>query len=118
MRDCKTIVLIEDEDDFRENLRDLLAAHGFQVLAAAGGREGLELLQTADNPCFVLVDLLMPDMDGWELIGEIAKVPRLAAIPVCICTSVPDRAPSGFTLITKPVDVAALLVHVHRCCEQ
>lgn len=112
----KTVVLIDDEDDVRENTRDLLVACGFTVVTAANGREGLELLASVEGPCFVLLDLLMPGMDGWEFLRELDKDPILSKLPVYVCTSVPERAPSGRPVMRKPVDVPTLLDEIRCHC--
>jgi CheY-like chemotaxis protein len=116
MTDCKTVIVVDDEEDVRENLRDLLEASGFRVETAANGADALQRLRAVEHPCVILLDLLMPVMDGWQFLAEMSRDPLLAPIPVCICTSAPDRAPAGYALLKKPVDVVVLLDEVRRNC--
>ena len=111
-----TIVLIDDDEDVCENMRDLLTAHGFEVATATSGRAGLELLASLDSPCFVLVDLMMPEMTGWELIAELEKNPSLSQLAVYVWTSIPEKAPPGRPVLRKPLDVGALIDEIRSHC--
>ena len=63
----KTILVVDDDEDIRELLKDALEDKGYVVRVAENGRVGLESLQQLDHPCMVLLDLLMPVMTGNEL---------------------------------------------------
>src|SRR5205814_830229 len=71
------------------------AAPGYGVVTAADGREALECLADRRLPSLILLDLSMPEMDGWAFRIEQMKDPRLAAIPVVICTAMYDPAPAA-----------------------
>jgi CheY-like chemotaxis protein len=86
------------------------------VLVAHNGQEGLEVLRDGEQPCFVLLDLMMPVMDGWRFLEVVGADPALARIPLTISTSAPERAPKGRPVIPKPVDLRTLLDHVQRAC--
>jgi CheY-like chemotaxis protein len=74
--ECRLLV-VDDNDEFRESLRRALASHGFGVDAAAGGNEALSLWENAEPPyCALLVDIAMPDMSGFEVSDYIRKHPR------------------------------------------
>ena len=63
-------------------------------------------MMTAEPPCFVILDLMMPVMDGWEVAGRMHEDPRLEAIPVCVVTATPEWAPSdSVCVMPKPIDV-------------
>ncbi len=116
MTACKTVIVIDDEDELRESLQDLLEAHGFQVAVARNGQEALDVLGQIELPCFILLDLMMPVMDGWEFLRERARQPRLAEVPVIIATSSPAQAPAGYQLLAKPINLAHLVDEVRRVC--
>lgn len=113
----KTVVVIDDEPGYCETIKDLLEDEGYAVEIAADGQAGLELLQRLPvRPCLLLLDLIMPILDGTAVYREIQADPRLASISVVIATSDPARAPSGATVMPKPVSVEQLLQAVRRSC--
>jgi len=111
----KRLLIVEDERDLLESLREFFEDAGFSVQAADNGAEALGLLQQGELPCVVLLDLAMPLLDGNELYARMRKEPRLAGIPVIVSTSDPSRAPSGVLIMKKPVNLRSLLgaVQVH-----
>jgi CheY-like chemotaxis protein len=111
-----TVVVVEDEEDTRELLRELLEGAGFQVKTAEDGLVALDVLRSTSPVCMVLVDLLMPRMNGLELIHAIAADPGLAQLHVVVSTSAPDKAPAGIPCLPKPVDISSLLAVVAGRC--
>lgn len=111
-----TVVVIDDEEDVRAMLRYFLEEEGYRVIEARDGLEGLELLRSLPLPCFVLLDLVMPRMDGWEFRKRQLEEPRLANLPVFVSTSAVDRVPPGVPMIPKPVDPALLLREIRAAC--
>jgi two-component system, chemotaxis family, chemotaxis protein CheY len=116
--DCRVLV-VEDDDATLEAVAELLEGEGVSVCKARNGREALELLQQGSAPGLIIVDLMMPVMDGWELCRRIAADEGLAGIPIAIVTAAAaiDRMPvrrndAGF--FTKPVDYRQLLEVVRR----
>src|SRR6516225_8180968 len=85
---CK-ILIVDDEPDIREVLRDSLSDAGHQVCEAGNGRVALmSLMRPIETlPCVVIVDLRMPDMDGWDLVAAMKREPRLRAIPVIVLSA-------------------------------
>lgn len=112
-KDC--VLVVEDEDDAREMMRELVELGGCSALLAANGAEALHMLASA-RPCLIVLDLLMPVMDGVKLLEELSRRPALASIPVVIATSAPHRAPSGTPVLAKPIDVKALWDWMRRSC--
>lgn len=113
----KLIVVVDDEPGFCETVKDLLEDEGYAVEIAADGRAGLELLRRLpERPCLLLLDLTMPILDGNEVYRELQADPRLAPIRVVIATSDPARAPSGATVLAKPMTIERLLEAVHASC--
>ena len=112
---CRHILLIEDEPDLRETLRELLELVGFKVETAANGREGLRKLESAGNPCLILLDLMMPVMNGWQFLEALRKdpLPGRASIPVLVVSAALDmqdiQSQYGCRSLRKPVDIDKLI---------
>jgi CheY-like chemotaxis protein len=114
---CRVLV-VEDDDVIRESMSELLALEGFDVIAAANGREALELVRAGWRPCAVLLDLFMPVMDGWQFLAEIERDRELADLPITIVSAAGDRLSGvgGRRILRKPVSLHRLLAAVHASC--
>jgi CheY-like chemotaxis protein len=115
-----TLLVVEDHDDSREFFRRLLRALGARVLVAANGLDALHLLQST-RPAAILLDLMMPIMDGFTFARRLSQDRRLAAIPVIAVTALGGARDllqtwqAGFSgHVTKPVGQAALLTVLGR----
>ncbi|UWQ32196.1 response regulator [Leisingera sp. M527] len=118
-RDNPRILVVDDDRASRELMRVMLAKQGYDVVTAVDGREGLELARRM-KPSAITLDVVMPELDGWEFLKEIKSDTETAAIPVIMATMTeePDR---GFALgaseyMTKPIDrekMKALLSKYH-----
>jgi len=82
----RRIVYIEDEPEMIDLVRLILSRKHYQVTGASGGREGLEIIRTT-KPDAVLLDLMMPDMDGWEVYHQLKAEETTRAIPVIVVTA-------------------------------
>jgi DNA-binding response OmpR family regulator len=82
----KSVVCIEDEPEMIDLIKLILGRKGFELAGAMGGREGLEMIRRL-KPDLVLLDLMMPDMDGWEVYQQIKSDDELKHIPVIIVTA-------------------------------
>ena len=82
----RRIVYIEDEFDMIDLVRLILGQKGYEVVGAIGGREGLKMVQQ-ELPDLVLLDLMMPDMDGWEVYQQMRAEEATREIPVIIVTA-------------------------------
>ena len=82
----KHILCIEDEPEMIDLIRLILGRRGFEVEGAAGGKEGLEKIR-AKTPDLVLLDLMMPDMDGWEVYQQMKADEKTKNIPVIVVTA-------------------------------
>jgi len=82
----KRILCIEDEPEMIDLIRLILGRRGFEVIGAAGGKEGLEKVRQ-DPPDLVLLDLMMPDMDGWEVYQQMKADEKTKNIPVIVVTA-------------------------------
>ncbi len=111
-----TVLVVDDDPDIRDGLRMVLEDEGFAVRTAADGAEAVARMEH-ERPCFVILDLMMPVMDGWEVAGRMHDEERLAHIPVCVVTATPEWAPADSACVLgKPIDVHRLLRIVHDYC--
>jgi len=117
----KTIVCIEDEPEMIDLVRLILGRRGFELIGAVGGREGLETVRRV-KPDLVLLDLMMPDMDGWEIYQHMKADEELRNIPVIIVTAKAQSIDKVLGLhiakvddyITKPFGPQELIDSVNR----
>jgi DNA-binding response OmpR family regulator len=82
----KRVVYIEDEEEMIDLVRLILGRRGFEVVGANGGREGLDLVRKL-IPDLVLLDLMMPDLDGWDVYQQIKADEKTKEIPVIVITA-------------------------------
>jgi len=118
-RAAKTILVIEDDAATREALAMILRGDGFTVTGAANGQEALGLLRSGLKPDLILLDLMMPIMDGWQFRREQVRDDALAAVPVVILSAdgnVQLKAASlhAVDFLQKPVDAEHLLDVIRR----
>jgi CheY-like chemotaxis protein len=107
-----TILLVEDNDDVREMMAVALELGGHSVTSAPNGRVALELLTKGMRPSLIVLDLMMPVMNGWELCRVLKANPRLSEIPVVVVSAVTSDAAqrlAGRQFVPKPVDISYLL---------
>lgn len=117
----KRVLCIEDHPEMIELIRLILGRQGFDVEGAEGGREGLESMQE-NPPDLVLLDLMMPDMDGWEVYRQIKASDQLKEIPVIAVTAKAQGIDRVLGLhiagmddfITKPFGPKELIASVER----
>ncbi len=112
----RSVLVVDDEPDLREALADLLVDQGFMVMTAASGRDALELL-AACRPAVVVLDVMMPIMNGIELLEIMKKEPALSCIPVLLVTASHNIGQGDVPLFHKPVDVDRLISAIRACIE-
>ena len=108
----RTVMVVDDDADLRETVCTALADEGYDCVGASNGADALAKLQAGDLPQLILLDLMMPFMDGWTFLEEKSKDPRLAAIPVLVLSAsarAGERAPDSPRAIRKPMDLDVLL---------
>ncbi len=120
----KRVLVIEDQEDNRTILRDLLSSVGIQVIEAENGALGVEAA-TRERPDLILMDIQMPEMDGYEASRRIKALPELAAVPIIAVTSyalsgddAKARAAGCDDYVTKPYSPRALLAKVMAWLER
>ena len=117
----KRLVCIEDEPEMIDLVRLILSRKGFTVIGANGGVEGLEVVRQ-EKPDLILLDLMMPDMDGWEVYQQIKADEELREIPVVVVTAKAQSIDKVLGLhiakvddyITKPFGPQELLESVEK----
>ncbi len=111
------VLLVDDDDAIRETLSMILQDHGYEVRTAEHGVDALEVIGSHGEPCFALVDLMMPVMDGVELIEKLKSDPRLATIPVVAFSGGSSVAPpAGTKLLRKPLGSDVILREIQQHC--
>ncbi len=119
-----TVLVVDDDDDLRETVEVLLRAHGYQVATAASGLEALDWLrERAADTCVVLLDLMMPGMDGFTLRSTMSADPLLSPIPVVVVTGAgvlarQRGAELRADVLYKPLDLSVLLGAVRKHCQE
>lgn len=117
----RTVLVVDDDDDLREVLRDVIEEARFRVLTARNGDEAFALLESGETPCLILLDLKMPGMDGREFRRRQLANPRIAGIPVVGFTGlaageVEVRRLALSSFLRKPVNLHQLLETVEHYC--
>ena len=119
---CKsrTVLVVDDDPGVGDALAMVLSDEGYQVVTARDGRAALSYLADHEAPSIILLDIMMPGMDGYAFRKEQRRHPALAAIPVVVLSAgarnepVMEMCPAGF--LGKPVDVDALLALLEEYC--
>ncbi len=112
-----TILIVDDDRDVVESMSYFLEVAGYAVEVAHDGREALAVLARLPAPSLILVDLIMPVMDGIELLGELRKRPALAAVPVVVVSAASTiSAPPGVPVLPKPFSLDTFLSVVKAHC--
>jgi CheY-like chemotaxis protein len=107
----RTVLVVDDDSDIRELLQEVLRSEGYGVIAAENGRVALEHLRSgAPLPALVILDLMMPVMNGWELLDQLRADPELRALAVMVISGSGTPMPDGARrLLRKPFEMRRLL---------
>jgi CheY-like chemotaxis protein len=113
----QSVLIVEDDHDIRVSVRYTLEDQGYVVLTVTNGRSALELLEeVAPPPVLILLDLMLPIMDGWEFASQLRTRAHLATIPIAVISAF-DSAPAlpgAVAFLKKPFSPEALLQLVAR----
>jgi CheY-like chemotaxis protein len=113
------VLIVEDDEDLRDMMAQMLNIEGFHTATVANGREALEYLHATGKPNVILLDLMMPIMDGWEFRRQQKADPELAPVPVIILSALDQTraAPvDAEAFLKKPLDFERLLELVRDHC--
>jgi len=114
------VLVVEDDRELRESLKATLQGAGFSVVEAANGEEALRLLGRNASISVILLDVVMPVMDGWEFRAAQKRDPELAKIPVVAMSGfqkeIDDRPIDSDAFLPKPVRAEVLIETVRNCC--
>ena len=116
----KKVLLVEDDLDLRDVLQDILESEGYDVIPATNGHQALEYLHTsrggADAPALMILDLMMPLVNGWQVLEAIREDPSLHE-PIVVVSASGRQTPKGVaTYLHKPFNLMDLLNTIHQIC--
>jgi CheY-like chemotaxis protein len=116
-----SVLVVDDDADIRDSIGDILELRGYEVTRAANGREALDRLRNGPRPCVILLDLMMPVLNGWEFREQQKSDQALASVPVVVISgdgSTDQKAASiGVQeYLRKPLELSAILDVVRRHC--
>jgi CheY-like chemotaxis protein len=120
--ESQTVLVVDDDPDITDELGELLESEGYGVAAAPNGLAALGQLRRGLRPCVILLDLMMPVMDGWDFRAQQLKDPELRDIPVVIITAAGFSEASvkaqfgDIAFVPKPPPADGLLATVKRLC--
>ncbi len=115
------VLIVDDDGGIRGVLSEILQDEGHLVESAGNGQEALRKLESSTRPCLILLDLMMPVMNGWEFMSRRTELDGLANIPVVVISAdanVGEKASSigASDYLQKPIDLDRLLDTVARYC--
>jgi len=112
---ARFVLIVDDDPDLLDVTSFVIENEGMAVETARNGEEALALLGTGRLPAVVLLDLMMPVMNGWEFLTAVANDPVLRTLPVVVLTAAEHaQIPGALEILSKPMDLKALLRVVER----
>ena len=108
-----TVLIVDDDRDVLDTMREILESEGHRILCAANGRDALALTWR-ERPDLVLLDLEMPVMDGRTYLDEVRRTPELAAVVVVVLSGAEDADDLGAESVKKPLRLDTLLGLIDR----
>lgn len=114
----KTILIIEDNAAVVSTMKSILELEGYNVHTASNGQEGIEMLQKIGSACVVLLDMMMPVLNGWHFLDFQRSKPEFRDIPVIVVSAFGEiaRSVNPQDYIPKPVKLELLLTTVQKYC--
>jgi DNA-binding response OmpR family regulator len=117
-------LIVDDEEDTLNLLRDRLTEEGFVTIAAHNGKEAIEKA-IRNNPDLILLDIMMPEITGWDVMEQLKQTEGISSIPVVVLSAVSTEADKqrGYRMgikhyLTKPFEVKALISEIKRVIQQ
>jgi CheY-like chemotaxis protein len=117
----KQVMIVDDDNDIRDAISQILEYEGYEVLQASNGQEGIDRLRDQQKPGLILLDLMMPVMNGWQFRTELQSNPILKEIPVVILSADGNIQQKSENIgvagyLKKPIQLDTLLDTVKRYC--
>ena len=101
--DGRTVVVVDDDDMSLITLADVMADLGYAVRTASTGRSALQQIRSAPRPCVVIIDLMLPDLNGWQIVDALKADAATADIPIITCTAaIVEHPPATARFLGKP----------------
>lgn len=122
---CNSVLIVEDNNDIRETVEDVLKTEGYRVYAVSDGRQALRALNVIPGPSLILLDMMMPLMNGWEFLQAQKADAKFANLPVVVISALSaaqalakggDGSIEAQGYIRKPLDIDTLLGLVRIYC--
>ncbi|MBI2759556.1 MAG: response regulator [Chloroflexi bacterium] len=118
---ANTLLTIDDDNAITELLAIILRSHGFDVLVANDGEDGIRIIKEK-SPQLVILDLMMPNMDGWQVCKAVRN---FSSIPIMVLSALDDPAVVASVLdagaddyLVKPIPSAVLVAHINKLCRR
>ena len=112
---AKQVLLVEDDEAIREQLKELLSDEGLATHEAVNGRDAMLRLEAGLRPDLIILDLMMPVMDGWHVLAALRQDDELAQLPVIVATAGNDfQQLEGVHCVRKPFTIATILDAVQQ----
>jgi CheY-like chemotaxis protein len=115
----KRILIVEDDEGIRETLRVMLEFENYPVSAASNGEEALRELEKIETPGLILLDLMMPVMNGWDFAKMLAQNNKWSNIPIVVLTAFAEKielVPNARVFLKKPIEFDVLMKLVKDYC--
>jgi CheY-like chemotaxis protein len=111
-----TVLVVDDDVEIRETLAGVLVEEGYDVAKAVNGREALDQIHEGLRPTVIVLDMMMPVMDGWDFLEERAKDEAIKHVPVVIISATPEdlQPPGVCAFVRKPMRLNDLLAVIAR----
>lgn len=115
----RSVLLVEDDARIRHSLQLALEAEGYNVTVAINGKDALDVLISPEKPCVVLLDMMMPVMNGREFLDIMKEDSELAEIPVIILSAIAEKviAKGAAAVIKKPFELTHVLNTIENFCQ-
>jgi len=112
-----SVLVVDDDEEIRTVMAEILELLGYEVTVAADGQEAVDLLSIGLEPRAIVLDMMMPRMDGWTFLSRLRADPRFRELPVVVASAVAGECPLGADAwLQKPFDLADLDRAVARLC--
>jgi CheY-like chemotaxis protein len=113
-----SVLVVEDDDDTREVVVYVLETAGYRVVTATNGQLALDVLRSSPHPLIVVLDMMMPVMDGWQFLAVLRASGELPKVPVIVVSASHGEHLSATgvrNVLRKPIDMPKLLSVIEEC---